>query len=303
MARLIVPLAEKKVDKAKAAEKQYTLWDGGGLHLLVMPSGKKLWRLKYRFKNHERLMALGSYDNVSLKEARIKRDNLKKEIADGIDPAAEKKKIKAETTGTYNDPDSFEYVALEWHRKNNYLPRWKPTYGELILSRLTKDVFPDIGNIAISKIETKDLVKVLEKIEKRPAIETAHRIQGYITQICRHAVRTAKIKYNPATDLEGGLPPTQTKNYPALTKPIDIANYLQKINDPDFIKCRYVTKCLLLLQPLLFTRPGELRLLEWSEIDYEEKLIDIPATKMKSKKAHYVPLSRQAISILNSLRT
>lgn len=164
------------------------------------------------------------------------------------------------------------------------------------------DVFPALGYIKIFKIEPIDIVKVLEAIENRNAPVLAHRIQGYISKIFCHSVATAKIKINPTADLRGFLPPATKTNYPAVTNPVDIARYLQSVNDPALAKCRFVTKCMLLLCPMLFMRPGELRNLEWSEIDYEEKQIDLPAEKMKMKIAHYVPLSRQALRILDGLK-
>jgi len=302
MAKLIAPLTDQKIKNAKSAKKQFALFDGGGLHIIVMPTGKKLWRFKYKYNGKGKLMSLGSYPDVSLKVAREKHSDLMKLVKNGSNPVGEIKMSKLIIAGTFSDLDSFETVAREWHRKTKNTLNWKPVYSNLVLRRLEMDVFPALGYIKIFKIEPIDIVKVLEAIENRNAPVLAHRIQGYISKIFCHSVATAKIKINPTADLRGFLPPATKTNYPAVTNPVDIARYLQSVNDPALAKCRFVTKCMLLLCPMLFMRPGELRNLEWSEIDYEEKQIDLPAEKMKMKIAHYVPLSRQALRILDGLK-
>ena len=331
MARKVPQLTDKEVEYAasiklkklkkegytgNAIERQFTIFDGGGLFLLILPDkiiidengkekkipGSKLWRFKYRLRNKEKLLALGSYPELSLEDVREKRTYLRKKVENGIDPAEEKKISKAVAGKTYAAPDSFENIARSWHNKPKKKP-WSSAYSEVVLSRLVTNVFKKIGHIPISGIEPEDLEKILEEIEARDALVLAHKVKGYLTQICRYAVKKRYIKHSPAGELlDGVLSPIQTTNYPALTKPADIALFLNNIRDPNFIKCRVQTQALLQLYPMLFTRPSELRLLEWSEIDYEEKRLDIPAEKMKMKKAHFVPLSRLACDIIESLK-
>ena len=294
MPKRIVPLSDMQVIKAKSRAKQVTLFDGGGLFLLVTPSGGKLWRLKYRFDGKEKLLSLGAYPEISLADARQRRDEARKQLAHGIDPGAVRKAQKqAETAET----ETFEVITREWHTK--FTPTWTPGYAEKLLSALDRDVFPWIGVHPIKELKAPELLAVLRRIESRGTLETAHRMRGILGQIFRYAVATGRAERDPVADLRGALPQPNEKHHAAITDPKEAAPLLRAI---DGYQGHFVVKCALRLAPILFVRPGELRHAEWAEIDLDEAVWNIPASKMKMKESHLVPLSKQAVEILRELQ-
>jgi integrase len=287
-------MTDTKARNAKPKNKQYKLFDSDGLFLLISPAGGKWWRFKYRFRGKEKLISLGTYPEVSLSQARGRRDAARKQVADGIDPSQARKALKA---AMVQDENTFEVVAREWHTK--FTPTWTPGHAAMILRRLELNVFPWIGTNPIIDIKAPDLLMVLRRIESRGALETAHRVKIICGQVFRYGVATGRAERDPAADLRGALPPTQPKHLSAITDPKKVAGLLRAI---DGYEGSFVTKCALKLAPLLFVRPGELRKAEWTEIDFDAAEWNIPAEKMKNRQPHLVPLACQAVEILREIQ-
>jgi integrase len=294
MPKRIVPLTDLKISKAKSQSKQVTLFDGGGLFLLITPTGGKLWRFKYRFNGRERLCSFGPYPEISLADAREKRTEARKLIKKGIDPGDVKKALKAANS---QDAETFEVIAREWHCK--FSNSWSPSHAKTTIGRLQLDVFPVLGGRLIAEIKAPELLAMLRRIESRGALETAHRVRTICGQIFRYAVATGRAERDCAADLKGALPPYKKRHLSAITDPKEVAPLLRAI---DGYQGSYVVKCALQLAPLVFVRPGELRQAEWSEIDFDAAEWNIPAERMKMKVAHLVPLSERAIEILRGLK-
>ncbi|MCU7865515.1 MAG: tyrosine-type recombinase/integrase [Candidatus Thiodiazotropha sp. (ex Lucinoma borealis)] len=286
-------LTDTAVRNAKSKEKDRKLFDGGGLFLLVKPNGARYWRFKYRFHGREKLLALGVYPDVTLKSARDKRDDARKQIADGIDPSEARKAEKA----ARNNENSFEAIAREWWRNRAW--NWSESHSSRIMLRLENDVFPWIGTKSIGEITPAELLTVLRRVESRGSIETAHRIHQSCGQIFRYAVATLRAERDTSADLKGALPPVSKKHFASITDPKKIGELLRAM---DGYQGAFITRCALQLAPLTFVRPGELRHAEWAEIDLDKAEWRIPADKMKMKTVHIVPLSTQAIAVLNEIK-
>lgn len=294
MPKRIIPLSDMKIQKAKSKHKPVTLFDGGGLFLMVTPTGGKLWRFKYRFDGKEKKLAFGSYPEISLVDARKLRDEARSQIAHGIDPSAVR---KAQKQVTIEEGETFELIAREWH--NKFKPRWKESHAKRILGRLERDIFPFIGKKPISLIKAREVLTVLQRIEGRGANELAHRVKALCSNVFCYAIATSRIEHDPTAGLKGALTPVITINRAAITDPASVGQLLRAI---DAYKGSFVVQCALKFAPLTFVRPGELRHAEWSEINLENAEWNIPASKMKMKEAHLVPLSRQALEILTALK-
>lgn len=294
-------LTDVKVRNAKSKEKQYKLFDGDGLFLLVMPPGKKTpngskcWRLKYRFNGKEKLLALGTSPEVSLSDARDRRTDARRQIAAGIDPGNARKALKV--ANLEKAANTFEVVAREWYGKNE--PVWSPTHAVMVISRLEKDVFPVIGNRPISEIKAPEVLKMLQNIEARGVIETAYRIKIVCGQVFRYATATGRADGDPTAALKGALSKRRVRHHASITDPKEAAALLRSI---DGYQGGFIVKQALRLAPLVFVRPGELRKAEWTEIDLDAGEWNIPAEKMKMKLPHLVPLSMQAVEILRELQ-
>jgi len=287
-------MTDVKARTAKPKEKTYKLTDGDGLFLLVNLTGGKWWRFKYRFGGKEKLLALGTYPEVSLADARVKRDVARKQVAAGIDPSEVRKAQKAAmVAGAVN---SFEVVAREWHGK--YAKTWSSVHTKTIMDRLTKEVFPWVGARSVEELKAPELLKVLRRMESRGALDTAHRVRNHCSKIFRYAIATGRAERDPAADLQGALPPVKNNHMAAPTDPKLFAPLLRAI---DGYEGSFVVKCAMLLAPMLFVRPGELRHAEWAEIDFETAEWNIPGHKMKMKEPHLVPLPCQALKILKTL--
>ncbi|CAJ3517785.1 phage integrase family protein [Burkholderia pseudomallei] len=296
-----MPLTDTTIRNTKPAEKPVKLFDGGGLFLLVTPAGQRYWRLKYRAAGKEKLLALGVYPEVTLATARRKRDEAREKLAAGIDPSEAKKAEKR--TVRLNAENSFEAVAREWHAK--YAPTWSESHGSRILRRLEVDAFPWIGGKPIADLAPPDVLDALRRVEKRGALETAHRLHANVSQVCRYAVATGRAQRDVTADLRGALPPVQQEHMAALTDPKQVAELLRAI---DGYQGTFPVICALRLAPLLFQRPGELRAAEWAELDLDAGIWEIPSDRMKRTKqgkasggAHIVPLSSQAVTVLREL--
>jgi integrase len=261
---------------------------------LVSPAGGKWWRFKYRLWGKEKLISLGTYPEVSLAQARGRRDQARKQVADGIDPSQARKALK---DSKIHNESTFEVVAREWHSK--FTPTWTPRHAITIKSRLELNVFPWIGERPITEIKAPELLMVLRRIESRGALETAHRLRAICGQVFRYAIATGRAERDPAADLRGALPPVKPKHHSAMTDPEKVAGLLRPI---DGYQGSFVTKCALRLAPYLFVRPGELRQMKWAEIDLEAPEWNIRAEKMKTRQPHLVPLAHQSLEILRELR-
>ncbi|MBU0481126.1 MAG: integrase arm-type DNA-binding domain-containing protein, partial [Proteobacteria bacterium] len=278
MPRNVKPLTDIKIKSAKPAEKQQKLFDGGGLFLLITPAGSKLWRMKYRFGGIEKLLSFGAYPQISLADAREKREEVSKLIAHGIDPGDTKKAQKAANT---EETETFEVIAREWY--NKFSPSWAKSHANKIIRRLEIYVFPWLGARAIKSITPVDLLGVLRRIEAKGILETTHRTHQNCGQVFRYAVATGRAERDPSADLRGAIPPSSEKHMATITDPKEIAGLLRSIDD---YKGSIVSRCALKLAPLVFVRPGELRHAEWPEINFEAAEWHIPAEKMKARTKH-----------------
>ena len=287
-------LTNTSIKNAKTGTKPIKLADEKGLYLLLSPSGGRWWRLKYRFSGKEKLLSMGTYPEVSLKDARQRRDDARKLLADGIDPGENRKATKA--TKTERSANSFEFVAREWFARKS--PGWAPSNADKIIKRLENDAFPWLGDRPIADITPPELLKVLRRLEERGAVESAHRMRSYCGQIFRYAIATGRTERDVSADLRGALPPTVKEHRAAITDPKAAAELLRAI---DSYQGFFITKCALRLAPMFFVRPGELRKAEWSEIDLDRADWNIPAGRMKMRDPHLVPLSTQAVVILREL--
>lgn len=286
-----MPLTDTAVRGAKPTAKAQKLFDGNGLFLFVAPSGTKSWRLKYRFQGREKLLTLGTYPQLSLKEAREACAAAKKQLGGGIDPSVQKKVIARAWENT------FEAIAREWHE--NKKSAWTERYAEDVLERIASNIFPYLGNRPINEITPPELLSVLRKIEARGAFYQANRLRESCSLVFRYAIATGRAERDTAADLRGAIKSHVTTSRAAITEPEEVGGLLRAI---DGYTGHFVTKCGLQLLALTFLRPGEVRLGEWSEIDLEEKLWRIPAKRMKMRLDHLVPLSVQACAILGELR-
>ena len=286
-----MPLTNLKVDKAKPKDKQYKLADERGMYLLVHPKGGKWWRLDYRFKGKRKTLSLGTVPEVSLKEARKKRDEARSILEDGVDPSYYR--ASAKTPGE----DSFEVVAREWYEK--FQGQWAESHAVKTLGRLEKDILPWVGSRPIDAIEPPELLRIFRRAENRGALDTAHRIQQIASRIFRYGVATGRCLRDPTTDLRGALPPARSAHFATITDPKEIGGLLRAL---DGYRGSHITRCALQLAPLVFVRPGELRRAEWAEINLNDAEWRIPAVKMKMKRDHIVPLSKQATHFLEDIQ-
>ena len=287
-------LNARQVDAAKPKEKAYKLADGAGLYLEVVPSGSRYWRMKYRFNGKEKRMAFGVYPAVSLAQARALRDEAKKKLAEGIDPSFAKKEEKLVRDVQLNN--TFQAVALEWH--GTKVSRWSEGYASDIIEAFNKDIFPYIGQQPVNEIKPLVLLNVLRRMESRGATEKAKKVRQRCSEVFRYAIVTGRAEYNPAADLTSAMSGHESKHYPFLT--------VEEL--PDFFKAlsSYTGSPLVVLAARLLiltgVRTGELRGAFWSEFDLEKAVWEIPAERMKMKRPHLVPLSTQALEIVQQLK-
>lgn len=288
-----MPLTDATARQAKFTDKAQKLFDEKGLFLLVNQSGK-YWRVKYRFNNKEKTLALGVYPEVSLKEARLKRDDARKALAEGNDPGLIRKqsKLAAKIAGE----NSFENIAREWH--DTQLARWSVSHGQRVLNSLEEDAFPLLGQYPITELTAPLILEAIRKIERRGATETAGRVLQRISSVIRFAIQTSRATYNPASDLTGVLTATKVEHRPALPR-AELPEFFRRLNAEPL---HPATRLAIRLLMLTMTRPGEVRFARWSEFDFERAEWRIPAERMKMREEHLVPLSRQALGILEELK-
>ena len=287
-------LNARQVDTAKPREKAYQLADGAGLYPEVVPSGSRYWRMKYRFNGKEKRLAFGVYPAVSLAQARALRDEAKKKLAEGIDPSFAKKEEKLVRDVRLHN--TFQAVALEWH--GTKVSRWSEGYASDIIEAFNKDIFPYIGQQPVNEIKPLVLLNVLRRMESRGATEKAKKVRQRCSEVFRYAIVTGRAEYNPAADLTSAMSGHESKHYPFLT--------VEEL--PDFFKALsgYTGSPLIVLAARLLiltgVRTGELRGAFWSEFDLEKAVWEIPAERMKMKRPHLVPLSTQALEIVQQLK-
>jgi integrase len=286
-------LTAKEVQAARLdSGKQKKFTDGDGLYLFVNKSGR-YWRYDYRFLGKRKTLALGVYPDISLKEARGRHYKAKKTLDNGIDPGYQKKLDKALKIEAAEN--SFGALSSEWFSKQ----KWTHGHSRTVQSRLDRDILPYLQNRPVNEITAKEVLIICRRVESRGAIESAHRIKVIISQVMKYCVSSALIESDPCRDLKGALEQTTPKHMSAITAPEEIGALLRAIDD---YQGQEITRSALKLAPLVFVRPGELRKAEWAEIDLDRNQWKIPADKMKGKQIHVVPLSHQALEIINDLR-
>lgn len=297
-------LTDAAVKKAKPGDRPIRMFDGGGLYLEVQPTGSKWWRHKFRFGGKEKLLSLGTYPEISLKEARKRRLEARVLLANGIDPGAVRKarKIAPDNFAA----DSFEIVAREFQLVR--AEEWSAPHSTRWLQRLEHDVFPWVGAKSLASITAPELLQVLRRVEARGVRETVHSIQQSCGQVFRYGVSTGRCERNPAADLRGALRPVLVKHMAAVTEPKALGDLLRAIDD---YKGSPITRAALQLSALVFQRPGNVRAMKWADIkfDVDAPVWTIPAAEMKrarygkeNGRPHLVLLAPQAVAILKELQ-
>ena len=283
-------LTEVAIRAARAAQRPYKVSDEKGLYLLVKPNGARLWRYKYRHAGIEKLLAIGRYPDVSLREARDRRDDARKLVANHVDPSLRKRIEREGRTNT------FAAVGEEWletKRVSLSASTWQRDRDQLV-----KIVGPYLGKRPIAEIEAPELLAVLKRLEKKGLHDTAHRVRAVCGRVFRYAIATGRASRDISGDLKGALAAKGTQSYAAITDPARVGQLVRAIEDYDG---QATTHAALKLAPYVFVRPGELRAAEWSEFDLDRSEWRIPAERMKMREAHIVPLARQALEILREL--
>lgn len=287
-------LTDTKARTTRPREKPYKLADGGGMYLEVMPTGARYWRLKYRFAGKEKRLALGVYPEVSVADARTKREDARRLLAAGVDPGEAKREQKQQAKVAA--ADSFEAMAREWHAQHR--ERWGVDHAARVMESLEADAFPLMGARPVSAIDAQEVLAVVRRIEHRNALDTARRLLQRVSSVLRYAVQSGRAKANPAADLRGTLKTRKVKHRPAISRE-DLPELLRKLDgyegDP-------ITKLGLKLLMLTFVRTKELRFATWEEFDFDSKEWRIPAERMKMRAPHVVALSKQALDVLEQLR-
>ena len=293
------PLTEAKLKSIKTSGKIERFYDDRGLYLELSKAGGKLWRWKYRFDGKEKRLSLGAWPEVSLKEARERRDRARLALQDGVDPGLKNRKKAAATA----DGRTFESVAREW--VDGRVGVWSQRHAETVIDRLMANVYPEIGSMAIAAIGPVDVLRLVKKIESRGAGEVAKRVLGICSQVFRFAVASQLAPSDPCRDLVGALAPRLKRNFAALTTPEEAGEIMRRIDEYEGTA---VVRAALVFSALTFCRPGPIRHAEWAEIDYDGRQWVIPAAKMKlakemkfRKEPHIVPLARQALDLLSKV--
>ena len=296
-------LTDIKVRTAKPADKQYKLTDGNGMHLLIHPNGSKYWRLQYRFGGKQKMLALGVYPDVSLADARARRDDARKLLANGSDPGDKKKSDKIEQSEAL----TFREVAIEWHATNK---KWSEEHSRRVLKNLEDNLFSAIGKRNIAELKTRDLLAPIKAVEQSGRLEVASRLQQRTTAIMRYAVQSGLIDYNPAQEMAGAVASSNRQHRPAL----ELKHTPELLQRIDSYTGRPLTRLAVELTLLIFIRSSELRFARWSEIDFETAMWTIPPERepiegvkhshrgSKMRTPHLVPLSRQALVILKQIQ-
>ncbi|OTA16700.1 integrase [Xenorhabdus vietnamensis] len=287
-------LTNLAIKRAKPKEKAYTLADGNGLSLLIDTNGSKGWRYRYQFAGKTKMISLGVYPVVTLIEARTKRDEARKLVANGINPSEVRKAEKISSANQIEN--TFKNITLEWYEKRK--DRWSASYAIEMMETFEKDVFPYIGNRPIAEIKPMELMAVLSRMNDRGATEKLKKVRQRCGEVWRYAIVTGRAEYNPAPDLVSAFVAHKKEHYPFLAVD-EIHAFYKALNA---YTGSFIVKMGMRLQMITGVRPGELRTAEWSEIDFDKSQWEIPAEKMKMRRPHIIPLSRQAIDILEQIK-
>ncbi|MDM8358822.1 tyrosine-type recombinase/integrase [Pandoraea communis] len=290
-------LTDIAIKNARPSDKAYKLFDGGGLFLLITPANQKYWRLKYRHSGKEKLLALGVYPEVSLAAARKKREEARDSLAQGADPSAQRKEVKR--LAILSAATSFEAVAREWFESQR--GGWSAGYAEKVIGSLEGDVFPTLGDMPIADIEAHTLVGVLRAVEARGVRETAKRILQRTRAVFQYGIMTGRCARNPASDVDAQviLKKGPAVQHMARIRPLELPTLMRDIAT---YEGEPVTRLALELMALTFVRTAELIGATWHEFNEDAREWRIPASRMKMRTPHIVPLSRQAMSVLEELR-
>lgn len=281
-------LTELQIKAAKAKNKPYNLYDSGGLYIQISLSGSKLWRLKYYFRGKEKRCGLGKWPNVSLKEARLKRDEMRLALEKGENPQQGK---HAPVVGTFRN------LAEDW--KSRKATEWSANHLRTVIQRLERYIYPILGDMPPGEISPQQVLLLVRGLEDRGAVETAHRVLGICSLVFRYGVILGVVGSDPCRDLKGALRQRQAVSFPAITDPVEVGALMRGI---DAYTGSPVVRFALEFSALTFCRPGEIRQAEWGEFDFDRALWTIPAEKMKLRKAHLVPLSRQALQVMGGVK-
>lgn len=287
-------LKDVQIRNSKPKDKAYKLFDGDGLFILIHPNGSKYWRLKYSWHGKEKLLALGVYPVVNLAEAREKLLQAKKQLANSRDPSEVKKEQKR--LSLLNGENSFEVLGREWHEVKSVT--WSESTKKYTLKRLENDIFSKIGHRPIKDISAPELLSVMKEIEKRGAFEMANRALQVCGQIFKYAIATGRAENNPAPNLNPALKKSIKKNYSRLSEE-ELPEFLQQL---DNYRGNLLTKIGIKVIITTFVRTIELRGAEWTEINFDKAEWRIPAERMKKRRPHLVPLSRQALDLFRQLK-
>ena len=289
-------LNNTQVKNAKPEARPYKLADGEGMYLHVQPNGGKYWRLKYRHGGKEKVLAIGTYPALSIVDARKRREKARDLLREGIDPSRAKKTEKE--LDRLNSEQTFEAVARQWHEVKQ--SGWDASTAKDKLLRLEKDVFPHIGAIPIATLKPRDILAVLRKIEKRGALELTRRMKQTIGQVFRYAVAEGRAESDPTRDLKDALRPIEHGHFAAI-EVNELPEFLEALERNE-ARLFMQTRIALRLMMLTFVRTSELIEAEWKEFDLEAARWEIPKERMKMKRPHLVPLSKQAIAALTELK-
>lgn len=289
-----MPLNDMQIRRAKPEAKAYTLGDGQGLSLLIEPNGSKSWRFRYRFAGKPKMISLGVYPTISLADARSRRDDARKLVAEGKNPSEVRKeqKIALQT----ESESALEKIATEWHQMKS--AKWSAGYASDIMEAFQNDIFPYVGSRPVGEIKPLELLIVLRKIEKRGALEKMRKVRQRCSEVFRYAIATGRAEFNPAADLSSALEVHQSNHFPFL-KADEIPDFLRALNGYTGSRLVLIATKLLMITGV---RTIELRAALWSEFDLDNAIWEISAERMKMRRPHIVPLSTQALDLLNELK-
>ncbi|EPC5047961.1 integrase [Enterobacter hormaechei] len=290
-----MPLNDMQIRRAKPEAKAYTLGDGQGLSLLIEPNGSKSWRFRYRYAGKPKMISLGVYPIITLADARLRRDDARKLVAEGKNPSEVRReqKIALQT----ESESAFEKIATEWHQMKS--AKWSAGYASDIMEAFQNDIFPFVGMRPVGEIKPLELLNVLRKIEKRGALEKMRKVRQRCSEVFRYAIATGRAEFNPAADLSSALEVHQSNHFPFL-KADEIPDFLRALDSYTGSRLVQIATKLLMITGV---RTIELRAALWSEFDLDNAIWEIPAERMKMRRAHLVPLSIQALDLLNELKT
>ncbi|MBZ7518582.1 tyrosine-type recombinase/integrase [Klebsiella variicola] len=289
-----MPLNDMQIRRAKPEAKVYTLGDGQGLSLLIEPNGSKSWRFRYRYAGKPKMISLGVYPTITLADARSRRDDARKLVAEGKNPSEVRKeqKIALQT----ESESAFEKIATEWHQMKS--AKWSAGYASDIMEAFQNDIFPYVGTRPIGEIKPLELLNVLRKVEKRGALEKMRKVRQRCSEVFRYAIATGRAEFNPAADLSSALEVHQSNHFPFL-KADELPDFLRALDSYTGSRLVQIATKLLMITGV---RTIELRAALWSEFDLDNAIWEIPAERMKMRRSHLVPLSTQALDLLYELK-